>query len=36
MTTTDEHDLSAGARDHLWMHFTRLSAYTGARRPRCR
>jgi adenosylmethionine-8-amino-7-oxononanoate aminotransferase len=22
-------DLSAGARDHLWMHFTRLSAYTG-------
>ncbi|MEV8508388.1 aspartate aminotransferase family protein [Actinoplanes sp. NPDC051475] len=23
-------DLSAAARDHLWMHFTRLSAYTGA------
>ena len=22
-------DLSAGARDHLWMHFTRLSAYSG-------
>lgn len=22
-------DLSAAARDHLWMHFTRLSAYTG-------
>ncbi len=22
-------DLSASARDHLWMHFTRLSAYTG-------
>ena len=25
-----EHSLSAAARDHLWMHFTRMSAYTGA------
>ena len=25
-------DLAAAARDHLWMHFTRLSAYTGRRR----
>ena len=27
-------DLSAAARDHLWMHFTRLSSYRT--RPRCR
>jgi adenosylmethionine-8-amino-7-oxononanoate aminotransferase len=25
--TTESSDLSASARDHLWMHFTRLSAY---------
>jgi adenosylmethionine-8-amino-7-oxononanoate aminotransferase len=31
MTTPDE--LSASARDHLWMHFTRLSAYEKAPVP---
>jgi adenosylmethionine-8-amino-7-oxononanoate aminotransferase len=27
------HDLSEAARDHLWMHFTRLSAYAGDGAP---
>jgi adenosylmethionine-8-amino-7-oxononanoate aminotransferase len=26
-------DLSAAARDHVWMHFTRMSAYTGDGAP---
>jgi adenosylmethionine-8-amino-7-oxononanoate aminotransferase len=28
-----DEDLSADARDHLWMHFTRLSSYTGKDSP---
>ncbi|GAA4945706.1 aspartate aminotransferase family protein [Actinoplanes utahensis] len=32
-TPADVEELSATARDHLWMHFTRLSAYQGAPVP---
>ncbi|GAA3928081.1 aspartate aminotransferase family protein [Amorphoplanes auranticolor] len=30
MGDTMTEDLSGSARDHLWMHFTRMSSYTGA------
>jgi adenosylmethionine-8-amino-7-oxononanoate aminotransferase len=31
--TMNENDLNTAARDHLWMHFTRLSAYANAPVP---
>ncbi len=31
--TFDAADLSAKARDHLWMHFTRLSSYADSPVP---
>ncbi len=29
MTTTAHADLQQAARDHLWMHFTRMSGYSS-------
>ena len=33
MTTTATADLQQAARDHLWMHFTRMGGYTGGDVP---
>ena len=32
-TEWDHDELSAAARDHLWMHFTRMSSYAHAHVP---